>query len=249
MVGGNTPQNLDFTSPVAGHGIRTLQFSCTSAKTITGAPTVTNYLLNNSSSPIVGPATVTVMGPELNANSQLWGVANTVVNSSTSLRLNGSSFSTNLTITGGTVQLENDGFTQLTGNVTVTGASSLLDNNGCEFFVTGDFLTTSGGRLRMADPNDLDYLTISGNATFACGGTTGLFTNGYLQVGGNFTQSGGATDAFAASEAAWVVRRVAELQGWPQPGWLDDDTGNEGGRSDPGGRSGREDEKARPKPH
>ncbi len=24
-------------------------------------------------------------------------------------------------------------------------------------------------------------------------------------------------EAFAAAEAAWVVRRVAELQGWPQP--------------------------------
>jgi len=28
--------------------------------------------------------------------------------------------------------------------------------------------------------------------------------------------------AFAAGEAAWVVRRVAELQEWPQPAWLDD---------------------------
>ena len=28
--------------------------------------------------------------------------------------------------------------------------------------------------------------------------------------------------AFAAAEAAWVVRRVAELQEWPQPAWLAD---------------------------
>ena len=28
--------------------------------------------------------------------------------------------------------------------------------------------------------------------------------------------------AFSAAEAAWVVRRVAELQGWPQPAWLAD---------------------------
>lgn len=27
--------------------------------------------------------------------------------------------------------------------------------------------------------------------------------------------------AFSAAEAAWVMRRVAELQEWPQPGWLD----------------------------
>ena len=26
--------------------------------------------------------------------------------------------------------------------------------------------------------------------------------------------------AFAPGEAAWVVRRVAELQEWPQPAWL-----------------------------
>ena len=28
--------------------------------------------------------------------------------------------------------------------------------------------------------------------------------------------------AFSAGEAAWVTRRVAELQEWPQPGWLID---------------------------
>jgi hypothetical protein len=27
-------------------------------------------------------------------------------------------------------------------------------------------------------------------------------------------------EAFAATEAAWVVRRVAELQDWAQPAWL-----------------------------
>jgi hypothetical protein len=29
-------------------------------------------------------------------------------------------------------------------------------------------------------------------------------------------------EAFAAAEAAWVVRRVAELQAWGAPGWLVD---------------------------
>ncbi len=29
-------------------------------------------------------------------------------------------------------------------------------------------------------------------------------------------------EAFAAAEAAWVVRRVAELQEWAAPGWLAD---------------------------
>ena len=28
--------------------------------------------------------------------------------------------------------------------------------------------------------------------------------------------------AFDAAEAAWIVRRVAELQEWPQPAWLAD---------------------------
>jgi len=27
-------------------------------------------------------------------------------------------------------------------------------------------------------------------------------------------------EAFAVEEAAWIVRRVAELQGWAQPDWL-----------------------------
>ena len=31
--------------------------------------------------------------------------------------------------------------------------------------------------------------------------------------------------AFAAGEAAWIVHRVAELQGWPQPVGLHDDEG------------------------
>ena len=30
-----------------------------------------------------------------------------------------------------------------------------------------------------------------------------------------------APASFSAAEAAWVVRRVAELQEWPQPGWLE----------------------------
>jgi hypothetical protein len=29
--------------------------------------------------------------------------------------------------------------------------------------------------------------------------------------------------AFSPPEAAWVIRRVAELQEWPQPAWLDED--------------------------
>ncbi len=30
-----------------------------------------------------------------------------------------------------------------------------------------------------------------------------------------------APASFSAAEAAWIVRRVAELQEWPQPQWLD----------------------------
>lgn len=30
------------------------------------------------------------------------------------------------------------------------------------------------------------------------------------------------SSAFSPAEAAWVIRRVAELQEWPQPGWLDE---------------------------
>jgi len=34
--------------------------------------------------------------------------------------------------------------------------------------------------------------------------------------------------AFAAAEAAWVVRRVAELQEWDVPAWLSDPDGDAG---------------------
>ncbi len=33
-------------------------------------------------------------------------------------------------------------------------------------------------------------------------------------------------EAFVLAEAAWVVRRVAELQDWPQPEWLSDADGD-----------------------
>ena len=49
-------------------------------------------------------------------------------------------------------------------------------------------------------------------------------------------------EAFAVAEAAWVVRRVAELQDWPQPAWLPDgDAGTDIGiDTDIGsGRAGR----------
>ena len=36
--------------------------------------------------------------------------------------------------------------------------------------------------------------------------------------------------AFAPAEAAWVVRRVAELLDWPQPDWLPE-AGSDGDRS------------------
>jgi hypothetical protein len=93
-------------------------------------------------------------------------------------------------ITGG-------GYLQVNGSVAVIGASAVLKINGASMDITYDFSTASGGRLDMTD--DYGQLSVYGNADFAGGSTAGLLTAGQLTVMGDFTQSGGATDAFAAS--------------------------------------------------
>jgi YVTN family beta-propeller protein len=96
-------------------------------------------------------------------------------------------------VTGGVRALV--GPTLVGGSLTVSGGT--LDVHGNSLDIDGDFATSSSGKLKMVDPEDLDCVTVEGNALFAGGSTAGLLTHGFLEVHGNFTQSGGASNAFA----------------------------------------------------
>ena len=82
----------------------------------------------------------------------------------------------------------------IAGAVEVQGTLNIIHN----VTVNGNFsVTGANGELVMQ--SDDTHLTISGNATFA-GKTATRLTNGILQVGGNFIQSGAVSpQSFAAS--------------------------------------------------
>ncbi|MCC7195415.1 MAG: hypothetical protein IT356_07670 [Gemmatimonadaceae bacterium] len=95
---------------------------------------------------------------------------------------------------------------EVDGNLSL-GGSGTLTLNGQSLQVDGDFKTAAGGRLKMTDAND--YLLVYGSATFAGGSTSGLLTDGELEVGGDFTEAGSVPDAFAPS-----VNFVTTLSGY-----------------------------------
>jgi hypothetical protein len=91
----------------------------------------------------------------------------------------------------------------LTGAVTLVGAVNVvggaLNLNGLRLDVARTFATTGTGTVIMQGFGDT--LTVGGNALFAGGSTSGLLTNGWLRVTGNFTQTnaGGSATSFAPS--------------------------------------------------
>jgi hypothetical protein len=91
----------------------------------------------------------------------------------------------------------------LTGAVTLVGAVSVvggaLNLNGLRLDVARSFATTGTGTVIMQGFGD--SLIVGGNALFAGGSTSGLLTNGWLRVTGNFTQTnaGGSATSFAPS--------------------------------------------------
>lgn len=87
------------------------------------------------------------------------------------------------------------GYTQLTGSISVTGTTAVLDLNGTELYISGDFATAGGGKLKMMDASD--HLFVDGSVSFGGGSTAGVLTAGELEVIGAFSQGGGAPDAFA----------------------------------------------------
>ena len=193
-AGGHT---LTYTAPVAGQGIRRLTFDGPRAKTVVGDVNVTGSVTVLGASAFVnGPGATVHIGGNL-ADSTLfpdtlggWRVANTDMSGTGTVHAASSYVSTNLTVSGGTVQPGS--YVQVNGNVTVTGSSAVLDLNAGVIVVNGNFATASGGKLKMVDPLDYDWMEVRGSATFAGGSTVGLLTNGFLEVLGNFTQSGAA---------------------------------------------------------
>ncbi len=112
--------------------------------------------------------------------------------------------------TGGSAQGNMDSL-RVTGNVVLSGdlavlqdltiaGSGNLDVNDHVVTVSLDFSTVGGGTLRMDAPGD--FMTVGRHARFAGGSEAGKLTEGFLGVGGDFTQdttgTGGAT-SFAAS--------------------------------------------------
>ena len=98
------------------------------------------------------------------------------------------------------------------GLVEVNGPSGVLNLNGHTLRVTlsNAFVTSNGGKLKML--NAADTLDLSGNAVFSGGSETGLLTNGFLRVGGNFTQSGSTLSSFTASGAHKTVFNSGGIQ-------------------------------------
>ena len=82
-------------------------------------------------------------------------------------------------------------------------SSGTLDLTGRQIRVSGNFHTEATGAVRMT--GSTDSLGVGGSATFGGGSTTGLLSAGIISVGGNFSQGGGAFDAFAPSTAERVV--------------------------------------------
>jgi hypothetical protein len=112
------------------------------------------------------------------------------------------SLTTNLVFSSATANLADS--VTVTGTVTVQGATGQLNVNGKKMTVTGSFTTSTGGTLQMTNAGD--SLLVKGTATFGGGNQTGLLTNGYLAIGGDFSQNTTAT-AFKATSPheTWFV--------------------------------------------
>ena len=111
---------------------------------------------------------------------------------------------TNLMFTG-TATLPND--ISLIGNLIVSGASAKLDVNCFGIILTGNFSTTSGGRLemQMGSGECTGFVDVLGNATFDGGSTTGLLEDGDFFVQGNFTATNSNATNFAPGNNLYVI--------------------------------------------
>lgn len=72
---------------------------------------------------------------------------------------------------------------EVSGGLLRVGAANAITT----VVVGGDFRTVAGGRLQMINADA--SLQINGNALFAGGSTSGLLTDGVIEISGNFTQN------------------------------------------------------------
>lgn len=218
-------QTLNWGAAFVTQGFRHLHFGGSKAKVVVGTPKVFGNveLYSSLTQPITGAGATVNIGGNLTDSSWVsgdvtgnWRVENTGLFGTSLLRVG--YMQTNLQITGtvqfpalpqlregsASVQLANSlafhGVTRVTGTVTVSGASGLLDLSASVLQVYGNFLTAGGGRLESN--HNVDYLYVTGSATFA--GGTSILTDGTLEVLGNFTQSATAT-AFTADTSHYTT--------------------------------------------
>jgi alpha-tubulin suppressor-like RCC1 family protein len=116
---------------------------------------------------------------------------------------------TQLAVQGGTLYLANGASDQVTVNgAAFVQAGSLVVNGGTLTVGTNLFVTGSG-TLTMTDPNDNDWVTVNGNASFDGGDESLLLTNGEMDIGGNFTQlsthNNPASFAASGTHVTWLL--------------------------------------------
>ncbi|MCC7001171.1 MAG: Ig-like domain-containing protein [Gemmatimonadaceae bacterium] len=119
-----------------------------------------------------------------------FGLDTVVFNGSTTQRVPRDVAYNFVRVTGNDVLMSaNDGGFNIAGWLEVSGGLLRLGETDSltTVVVNGDFRTVSGGRLQMSSTDT--ELSISGNALFAGGSTSGLLTNGTISVSGDFTQN------------------------------------------------------------
>jgi hypothetical protein len=101
------------------------------------------------------------------------------------------------------------------GPVNVNSASGVLTLAGHTLKVNGNFVTGGGATVVMTGA--LDSLFISGNTTFGGGAETGLLTNGFLDVKGNFAGGNGTQFNATGSHTTQFSGNAAQSIGWATP--------------------------------
>ena len=211
-------QHIVVTAPrVSGKGIHHAVFSGWGPKELTGE---INFMGDVTIAPsvfVVSPAGgVAGVGGTITDSTTValggWRVDSTEFAGTSIVWVNAPTpvVSTNMAVTGHFTPTQDF---QLNGNLTVTGASGIFELANAGVTVMGDFATRSGGVLKMNTDDSDPYLGVMGSAVFAGGSTAGLLTAGWMEVLGDFTQGGGAANAFAPADSFEVDVGMSESEG------------------------------------
>lgn len=169
-----------------------------------GTTTVKALYVNSSASLTLSTSTLVINGNVV-ATGVVGGTGTIALASSTAATVNGV-FNGALTVTG-----------PYSANAAVTaqglivgGASGLFDANGQVVTISGALQTLGSGKLQMTAAGSA--VSVTGNASFGGASETGLLTAGTMSIGGNFTEAGGATDAFIATSSHTTVLNGSTAQ-------------------------------------